>query len=123
MRRILIRILERLYAIEFSFSRKIIRRLILKFDKDNHGNHGEYWSCSLRRIFQKYYGVSIGIGSYGCFDPVRFPSGTVIGNYCSIAAGVRYLNANHPLDKFTTHAMIFNKRVLQNINFLRGGGK
>ena len=32
-----------------------------------------------------------------------------IGRYCSIASGVRFLGANHPIDSFSTSAIFYNK--------------
>ena len=32
-----------------------------------------------------------------------------IGRYCSIASGVRFLGANHPIDHFSTSAIFYNK--------------
>ncbi len=68
---------------------------------------GEYWSTTLREIFSEIHGIQIGIGSYGCFRPDAFPRGTVIGNYCSIAANVRFIGSNHPIDFASTHPMFY----------------
>lgn len=60
----------------------------------------------------KYFiSTSMYVWKYGCFDKTRFPSGTVIGNYCSIASEVRYLNANHPIEYVTTHPLFCNKAL------------
>lgn len=99
--RILI-ILFKLYAINNKFVRKQIERIVVRIDG------GYYWSITLRKIYRTYHNIVIGIGSYGCFDINRFPEGTVIGNYCSIAAGTRYLNANHPVEAVTTHPVFCN---------------
>src|SRR3546814_1476992 len=39
-------------------------------------------SVALRRLFADRYGIEVGLYSYGCFDPLRIPAGTVIGRYC-----------------------------------------
>lgn len=52
-------------------------------------------SLALRRHFAARYGIEVGLYSYGCFDPMRIPAGTVIGRYCSIAPNAVILNANH----------------------------
>ncbi len=66
---------------------------------------GEYWSTTLREIFQETYNIRVGIGSYGCFRPIAIPNGTVIGNYCSFAENVRFIGSNHPQDHVSTHPM------------------
>jgi len=50
---------------------------------------------ALRRHFAARYGIQIGLYSYGCFDPMRIPAGTIIGRYCSFAPSAVILNANH----------------------------
>lgn len=57
----------------------------------------------------KYYRVGIGIHSYGpCLAPGRLPQGTVVGNYCSLAAGMQVLRRNHPVDRISQHPFFFN---------------
>ena len=34
-----------------------------------------------------------------------------IGAYCSIASGVRYLGANHPINSFSTSAVFYNRSL------------
>lgn len=72
-------------------------------------NRGQYWSKELREIFEKHYGVSVGIGSYGCFNAWAFQAGTTIGSYCSFAAGAWSANANHPLGNPSTHPLFYSK--------------
>ena len=91
--------------------RQLIECIVLHIDVDDAGRHSVYWSRVLREIYKRYYNLNVGIGSYGCFSVNAFPPGTIIGNYCSIASEVRYLNANHPLDQFTTHALLYNNDV------------
>lgn len=104
MKKLAVRILVITYKIKVPCLRNMIERFLFKFD-------GGYWSKEIRTLYEKYYGIVIGLGSYGCFDPGRFPQGTVIGNYCSFAAGVRYLNANHPMDFVSTHPLFYNKEL------------
>lgn len=103
MKKLIIKLTMLLYKIKSKFLRRLIEWFIRKIDGDF------YWSKSLRLIYEKYYGICIGMGSYGCFDSNRFPSGTKIGNYCSIAAEVRYLNANHPMQFVSTHPLFCKK--------------
>lgn len=72
---------------------------------------GLYWSKKIRKIYKLAYHIEIGIGSYGCFDRRKFPQNTVIGNYCSIAVGVKYLNGNHPMDRISMHPLFYNKEL------------
>ena len=72
---------------------------------------GEFWSKSLRRMYKEAYNIEIGIGSYGCFNYHRFPSGTVIGNYCSFAGATYFLPRNHPLGYASQHPMFFNEKL------------
>ena len=55
------------------------------------------------------YGVSIGAYSHGpgCFERGRLGKGTTIGRYASIGT-VRAYQANHPLDRLSTHGFFFN---------------
>ena len=87
------------------FLQKLIIFILCKTDG------GLYWSKRLRKIYKLAYGIDIGIGSYGCFDRKKFPPGTIIGNYCSIAVGVKYLNGNHPLDRVSMHPLFYNKTL------------
>jgi acetyltransferase-like isoleucine patch superfamily enzyme len=73
---------------------------------------GQFYSVTARNIMRERYGVSIGAYSYGpCFDPTAFGAGTVIGRYVSIASGVRAYQANHPLDRLSTHPFFFNSEL------------
>lgn len=38
-----------------------------------------------------------------------------VGKYCSIAAGVRYFGANHPIESFSTSAIFYNKVLGYNV--------
>lgn len=46
------------------------------------------------------------------FPFIEFRGGKItIGRYCSIASGVRFLGANHPIDHFSTSAIFYNKSL------------
>jgi len=66
-------------------------------------------SALLRSRFQKLYGIEIGAYSYGAFDRWRIPPGTKIGRYCSFAASVLIISANHPLQALSTHPIFYLK--------------
>ena len=72
---------------------------------------GEFWSPTIREIFAEVHHITVGIGSYGCFKPIVFPQGTVIGNYCSIAEGVHFIGTNHPAHFASTHPMFYNNEL------------
>jgi acetyltransferase-like isoleucine patch superfamily enzyme len=82
--------------------RGLLLTLVLRLER------GELHSPTLRRIYRDYHGVDIGLYSYGCFDPDRFPAGVTIGRYCSVAGGAVVLNANHPLDRQSQHPFFYN---------------
>lgn len=86
-----------------------VRRLIEQYL--SHAEGGWYFSETLREIYQKVHGLKIGIGTYGCFIPSRFPRGTQIGNYCSIARNVTVLNANHPMERASMHPMFYDPEL------------
>ena len=98
-------LLFRLYGIfglQWGLYSRFIRWLVLKIEG------GEMYSMTIRRIFSVYYGVDIGIYSYGCFKLYNFRKGTKIGNYCSIYHTVQAFNANHPMNTLSTHPFFYN---------------
>lgn len=69
----------------------------------------ELTSPTLRVIFERYWGVRIGMYTHGgCFAPWMCDPETTIGRYTSIASGVRVINHNHPLDFKGTSGLFFN---------------
>lgn len=64
----------------------------------------------LREIWEHCYGVRIGKYSYGCFND-SFPSGTVVGRYCSVSKGVKALNADHPVSSACLTPYFYNKSL------------
>jgi virginiamycin A acetyltransferase len=93
-----------LYKIQSKQLRKLIVYLVRKLEND------EFYSTTLRRIYNKYLFVDIGMytGRYlfNSIDPH-----TTIGRYCSIAYGVRIINHNHPIDWRSTHPFFFNSNL------------
>ena len=73
---------------------------------------GPHYSITARRLMLEHHGVSIGSYSRsGCFDPAHFDPGVTFGRYCSVARGVRYFPRNHPLDRLSTHALFYDRRL------------
>jgi len=86
----------------------IVRSIIDKLMVRVFGRN-EYESVTLRRYFERQYGIKVGLYSIGAFDRWRIPPGTVIGRYCSIAKSARLLDANHPVDALSTHPYFYVK--------------
>lgn len=71
---------------------------------------GSFFSQTTREILRTVHGVSVGRYSYGpCLQPGVLPPGTVVGNYCSIAAGLTVFRRNHPADTLSQHPFFFNR--------------
>lgn len=83
-------------------ARRILFRLLRKLEA------GDMKSATLRDIMRECHGVSIGAHSYGCFDPVRFPAGTVIERYVSIGPQVHIYRRNHPMQRLSLHPYFYN---------------
>jgi len=82
--------------------RKILFKLILKLDDPS-------LSYS-RKIMLKYYDVKIGKYSYGCQKiDGSIAKSTIIGDFCSIAPGVRIGGMNHPTNFLSTHPFLYYK--------------
>lgn len=97
------RILFLLYGIEKHWLRRLVVKLVLRWER------GEFYSVTLREIFAHYHGVDVGMYTHGgCFRPGHFDPCTKIGRYCSIAAEVMVFNQNHPLSFKSTHGFFFN---------------
>ena len=100
--------------------KRLILRRLLSLKLNNRLRHklvyklasyegGEAFSQSLRDFYWKEYGIKIGYGTYGgCFDKINFPANVSVGNYCSVAQGVKVFRANHPVDSFTSHPLFYN---------------
>lgn len=98
--------LHRLYAIRSGLLRLIVRRLVLRLEG------GEMYSLTIRRIFERYHGVKVGLYSWGAaFKPYAFPAGTTIGRYCSLMETTRAFNANHPMNLRSTHSLFYNAKL------------
>lgn len=84
-----------------------IRIHILNLIARNEGGYA--FSKTVRKVFQKHHGIKIGYGTYGgCFNLNNVPKGVTFGNYCSIAPSVKIFRANHPINYFTTHPILYN---------------
>ncbi len=79
--------------------KSIIHKFIDRFEG------GEFYSESIRYIYERKYNTSAGIGSYGCFNDKfnPFRAEIIIGKWCSIADGTTYIPGNHPKNDVSTH--------------------
>jgi acetyltransferase-like isoleucine patch superfamily enzyme len=73
---------------------------------------GEFYSKTLRKIFEDYHNVKIGMYTHGgCFVPGHVDPFTTIGRYCAIARFIRIFNRNHPLAFKSIHGFFFNSKL------------
>lgn len=94
----------------YRINRESIRNFILHTVNRLEG--GEFYSLTLRAIFNHYHMVNIGLYSHGgCFKVRAFDKHTTVGRYCSIAYGTKGFNRNHPISHKSTHAFFFNTRL------------
>lgn len=91
----------------------LLQRLVLKILKTMVK---EWKSETLRAFWESTYGIKVGMGSYGCFQRGIFCAGDKIGNYCSIAANVWHLHANHPMDHGSMSPLFYLKSFGDNPN-------
>ena len=108
MKKILVALLMKLYGLNNEKLRGTLRGLIGRLEG------GQAWSTSLRALEKKYYGVDIGIGTYGpCFVPDQTWTGfgnLTIGKYCSFAKGVCFFSRNHPYWNPSTSPLFYNHK-------------
>ena len=68
----------------------------------------EFTSERLRRVARRWFDLDVGMYSYGCFDPDRFPPGTRIGRYCSFARSAAAFDTDHPVDRPILHPAAYH---------------
>lgn len=86
----------------------VFRRHILGLVKRLEG--GEMHSATLRRLLLDSYDVSVGRYSYGpCLVPGVLPPKSSVGNFCSIAEGLRIFRRNHPSNFLSQHPFFYNR--------------
>lgn len=99
-------LLYKIYGIKHRRLRWVLRQIITKIEG------GEFYSPTLRRIFEDYYDVKIGMYTHGgCFVPGRTGRFTTIGRYSSISVNFRVFRRNHPMEFKSTHALFFNPEL------------
>lgn len=87
-----------------------LRRLCLALVRRVEG--GEMHSITLRRLLRDFHSVAVGRYSYGdCLVPGLLPPGTSVGNYCSVAEGLRVFRRNHPFGHLSQHPFFFNAEL------------
>ena len=90
--------------------RRIVKNFVLKAARKLDQKECNY--ITLSEIFRKYMRVEIGEYSMGgCFIANAFDPNTRIGRYCSFAGVVKGLNANHPMEYPSTHALFYHPKL------------
>ncbi len=106
MKKILIKICSKMYAVNSNVLRQILRKVIATLDG------GQAFSLELRSVVAKYHGINVGIGTYGaCFNPEQAWVGKgnlTVGKFTSIAKGVCLYTRNHPYWKPSTSPIFYN---------------
>jgi acetyltransferase-like isoleucine patch superfamily enzyme len=69
----------------------------------------QFDNVALREYFRRKFRIDVGLYSYGCFDQWRMRGPMTVGRYCSIAATVRTVLSNHPMEALTTHPAIYER--------------
>ena len=86
----------------------MIKRIVFKIFTLMFNN---FESNFLRDIYRKWYSVSVGKYSYGCFDPRRIPRGAKIGNFCSFSNTCRFFVRDHGIDFIALHPYLYNSAL------------
>lgn len=94
-------LLARPYRLLPMRARSLARRLVAAVEG------GEMRSATLRDMLRRHHRIDVGLHSYGCFDPVRFPD-CRFGRYVSVGPGVRVFRRNHPVERLSLHPYFFN---------------
>ena len=68
----------------------------------------QFTSQRLRRVYRNWFDVEVGLFSYGCFDPARFPPGTSFGRYCSVANSAASFDMDHPTRAAILHPVAYH---------------
>ncbi len=68
----------------------------------------EFDSRCLRNVAARWFDLQVGMYSYGCFDPDRFPPGTKIGRYSSIARSTSAFDTDHPSGAAILHPVAYH---------------
>lgn len=80
---------------------KLLRRIVYKLEG------GEWQSSTIREIYKRFYGINVGIATYGV-EGIEANPGSTIGNYSSIARCVKIVN-NHEYTWGSTHPLFYYK--------------
>lgn len=81
-------------------------KLLIRYLKKN-----EFESRLLRKIFEKKFNITVGLYSYGCFDPARIPPGSQIGRYCSLSTTCHIFSRNHGINFLSLHPYFYNSEL------------
>ncbi|MBD3347206.1 MAG: antibiotic acetyltransferase [Chitinivibrionales bacterium] len=99
-------LLYKLYNTKLAMMKKLIVKLVLMEEK------GECHSRTLRRIFNNYHNIDVGMYSYGaCFNWRLFHPGITVGRYCSISPTASARTRGHPLEFKSSHPLFFSSKM------------
>lgn len=94
------------FAYRWRSLRPIVRKLLLRTEG------GMMYSKTLRGLLLEYEGVSVGEFTRGAgLRFGQFPSGTRIGKFSCLGAGLQVLSRNHPVDRISQHPIFFNSML------------
>ncbi|GMG87746.1 non-ribosomal peptide synthetase [Biformimicrobium ophioploci] len=85
--------------------RKLVKRAILRLEG------GHLLSTTMRYLFARCHDITVGEFSYVPFNQYSLRNSTKIGKFCSISDDVQFLNAEHPRNTLSTHAMFYHASV------------
>lgn len=73
---------------------------------------GAFFSQTLRRVLKEFHGVEVGTYSYGpILTPGVLPTGSRVGNYCSVGSGLIVRRRDHPVDAPVMHPFFYNSAL------------
>lgn len=98
------------------FDLPVIGNRLLWFITNRTGKARE--STVIRQYVKLRRGVDVGMYSYGgCFEPEFCLGGSVtVGRYSSLASGIRYFGANHPISAASTSPYFYNSEFSQGVH-------
>lgn len=66
-------------------------------------------SLTVRKLLKRDYGIDVGVHTYGdVLIPKSFSPTVKIGNYVSVAKGVKVYTQNHPVERLSTHPYFYS---------------
>lgn len=95
--------MNNMWIYNLPFIGKRILNIVVKYE------NGEMYSSTLRKYGKMNQNIEVGLYSYGMWGTFNIGGKVKIGRYTSVAQGVRYYGANHPIEAASTSALFYNK--------------